>query len=284
MIISLCHILWQRFLYDKGIIITLLITNKVVGEVTDKCTKMAAIFYKKSIGCNVFEVSNPKVAEMCKILENTYRNINIALANEMVIICDKMDIDIWEVIEAAKTKPYGYQDFYPGSGVGGHCIPVDPLYLMWKVREYDYNTKLIGIADEINAGMPQFVLGKAIRILNRVNKPLNGSKILMVGVAYKQDIDDIRESTALKVMEGLEKEGAIVEYHDPFVANFKWKGKKYNSKALSIENIKEKDLIIITTGHTKVDYDFIVNNAKLIFDTKNATKNIKDKEDKIIKL
>ncbi|CCQ97606.1 UDP-N-acetyl-D-glucosamine 6-dehydrogenase [[Clostridium] ultunense Esp] len=259
-------------------------TTKVVGGVTDNCTKMAAAFYKNTIGCDVYKVSSPKVAEMCKILENTYRNINIALANEMAIICDKIGIDIWEVIDAAETKPYGFQSFYPGPGVGGHCIPVDPLYLMWKAREYDYHTRLIGISDEINSSMPDFVLEKTIKILNRVNKPLKGAKILMVGVAYKQDIDDIRESPALKVLERLEKEGAIVEYYDPFVPQFRWKSKMYKSKDLAIDKIKEKDIVIITTAHTKMEYNKIVENAQIVFDTKNVTKNMENNRENIIKL
>lgn len=259
-------------------------TTKVVGGVTDNCTKMAAAFYKNTIGCDVYKVSRPKVAEMCKILENTYRNINIALANEMAIICDKIGIDIWEVIDAAETKPYGFQSFYPGPGVGGHCIPVDPLYLMWKAREYDYHTRLIGISDEINSSMPDFVLEKTIKILNRVNKPLKGAKILMVGVAYKQDIDDIRESPALKVLERLEKEGAIVEYYDPFVPQFRWKSKMYKSKDLAIDKIKEKDIVIITTAHTKMEYNKIVENAQIVFDTKNVTKNMENNRENIIKL
>lgn len=259
-------------------------TTKVVGGVTDNCTKMAAAFYKNTIGCDVYKVSSPKVAEMCKILENTYRNINIALANEMAIICDKIGIDIWEVIDAAETKPYGFQSFYPGPGVGGHCIPVDPLYLMWKAREYDYHTRLIGISDEINSSMPDFVLEKTIKILNRVNKPLKGAKILMVGVAYKQDIDDIRESPALKVLERLEKEGAIVEYYDPFVPQFRWKSKMYKSKDLAIDKIKEKDIVIITTAHTKMEYNKIVENAQIVFDTKNVTKNMGNNRENIIKL
>lgn len=217
-------------------------------------------------------------------MENTYRNINIALANEMAIIYDKFSIDIWEVIDAAKTKPYGFQSFYPGPGVGGHCIPVDPLYLMWKVREYDYHSKLIGIADEINSSMPSFIVNKTWKILNKTNKPLKGAKLLIIGVAYKQDIDDIRESPALKVLEGLEKEGAIVEYYDPYVPHLKWKGKIYDSKNLTKDKIREKDIVIITTAHTNVDYNLIVDNARLVFDTKNATKNIFKNREKIIKL
>lgn len=259
-------------------------TTKVVGGVTANCTKMAAAFYKNTLGCDVYKVSSPKVAEMCKILENTYRNINIALANEMAIICDKIGIDIWEVIDAAKTKPYGFQPFYPGPGVGGHCIPVDPLYLMWKARKCDYHTKLIGISDEINSSMPDFVLEKTIRILNRMNKPLKGAKILLVGVAYKQDIDDIRESPALKVLERLEKEGAIVEYYDPFVPQFRWKDNMYESEDLATDRIKAKDIVIITTAHTKVEYNRIIENAQIVFDTKNVTKNMGNNRENIIKL
>lgn len=259
-------------------------TTKVIGGVTNECTKIAAFFYENIFKCKIHKVSSPRVAEMGKVLENTYRNINIALANEMAIICNKVGIDVWEVIDAAKTKPYGFQAFYPGSGVGGHCIPIDPLYLMWKVKEYNYYTKLIGISDEINSSMPKFILERVIKILNQENNHLNNSKILILGVAYKQDIDDIRESPALKVIEELEKEGAIIEFYDPFVSQFKLKDKTYESISLTEEKIREKDIIIITTAHTNVNYKMFVENAKLIFDTKNATKNIKNTKENIIKL
>ncbi len=218
----------------------------------------------------------PAVAEMEKLLENTYRNMNIALVNEMAIICDRMRINVWEVIEAAKTKPYGFQAFYPGPGVGGHCIPLDPFYLTWKAREYDYHMKLIEVSGEINQYMPQFIVERVYRLLNRVKKTLNGSKILILGVAYKQDIGDYRESPALKVIEQFEKEGVLVKYHDPYIPYFINKGKKYLSIELTTETLSEADLVVITTMHSSFDYEFVQANATLVFDTKNANEKCED--------
>jgi len=257
-------------------------TPKVVGGVTQTCTEIAARLYENVLEGEVFRVSSPRVAEMEKILENTFRNINIALVNEMAILCERMNIDIWEVIEAAKTKPYGFMAFYPGPGLGGHCIPIDPFYLTWKAREYDYHTRLIEIAGEINNYMPEYVVERVMKILNKFKKPLNGSKILVLGVAYKKDIDDIRESPALKVIENFEKENAIVEYNDPYVPKFTYNGKQYTSVDFTAESLGQYDIVVITTDHSKYDYQFIVDNAKLIFDTRNATKGIKS--DKIYKL
>lgn len=254
-------------------------TPKVVGGVGKDSTEIAAAMYRTVLNSDVFEVSSPKVAEMEKILENTYRNINIALANEMAIICHKMGINVWEVIDAAKTKPYGFQAFYPGPGVGGHCIPLDPYYLAWKTREYSYHTQLIETSGIINDSMPAYVVERASKILNRFKKPLNGSKILILGVAYKQDIDDYRESPAIKVIENFEKEGSIVEYYDPYIQEYKYKGKvKKGKEELTKDLIKEADLVVITTNHSKVDYDFIQQNAKFIFDTKNAMKDVKNRD------
>jgi len=253
-------------------------TPKVVGGVGKDSTEIAAAMYRAVLNSDVFEVSSPKVAEMEKILENTYRNINIALANEMAIICHKMGINVWEVIEAAKTKPYGFQAFYPGPGVGGHCIPLDPYYLAWKTREYSYHTQLIETSGIINDSMPAYVVERSSKILNRFKKPLNGSKILILGIAYKPDIDDYRESPAIKVIEIFEKEGAIVEFYDPYIKEYKYKGKvKKGKEELTNDSIKEADLVVITTNHSKVDYDFIQQNAKFIFDTKNAMKNVKNR-------
>ena len=210
-------------------------TPKVVGGVTPDCTEVAAALYNNVLDSEVFRASSPKVAEMEKILENTFRNVNIALANEMAIICEKMGIDVWEVIEAAKTKPYGFMPFYPGPGVGGHCIAVDPFYLTWKAREYGYHTRLIEIAGEINNFMPEFVLERSMKILNRFGKPLKGSKILVLGAAYKQDIDDVRESPALEVMDLLAANGADLKYNDPYVQTFSFKGRTYVSEELTAE-------------------------------------------------
>lgn len=254
-------------------------TPKVVGGIGKDSTEVAAEMYRAVLEGDVHEVSSPKVAEMEKILENTYRNINIALANEMAMICEKMGINVWEVIDAAKTKPYGFQAFYPGPGLGGHCIPLDPYYLTWKAREYDYHTKLIETSGIINDSMPYYVIERASKILNRYKKSLNGSKVLILGVSYKQDIDDFRESPALKVIENFENEGCIVDFYDPFVAEYKFKGKtKEGLKELSKEVLKDADLVVVTTAHTNVDYDFVQANSIVIFDTKNAMKAVKKRE------
>lgn len=259
-------------------------TPKVVGGITEQCTDLAAILYENILEGEIHRVSSPEVAEMEKILENSYRNVNIALANEMAILCNRMGIDVWEVIEAAKTKPYGFQAFYPGPGVGGHCIPIDPFYLTWKAREYDYHTRLIEIAGEINNYMPEYTVERAMKILNQDSIALKNSKIMILGVTYKQDVDDIRESAALKVIETLEKYGATVVYNDPYISEFTDKKSKthYKSIDLTRENLKSVDLVIITTMHNCYDYSFITQHAKRIFDTKNATKNIKALKDKII--
>ncbi|GAB6107668.1 nucleotide sugar dehydrogenase [Fusibacter bizertensis] len=254
-------------------------TPKVVGGVGKDATEIAAAMYRNVLEGDIFEASSPRVAEMEKILENTYRNINIGLANEMAIICNKMGIDVWEVIEAAKTKPYGFQAFYPGPGLGGHCIPLDPYYLSWKAREYDYHTQLIETSGIINDGMPAYVVERCSHILNRFKKPLNGSKILILGVAYKQDIDDYRESPALKVIEHFEAVGSAVDYYDPFIEKYRYKGTERDGlKTLSEKVINEYDLVVVTTAHTTVNYEFIQKYAKYIFDTKNAMKNVGNRE------
>ena len=256
-------------------------TPKVVGGVTERCTKVASALYRNVLEGSVFEVSSPRVAEMEKIFENTFRNINIALANEMAILCHRMGINVWEVIEAAKTKPYGFMAFYPGPGLGGHCIPIDPFYLTWKAREYDYHTRLIEIAGEINNYMPEFVVERVSKLLNKYKKPLNGSKVLVLGVAYKKDIDDFRESPALRIINILESEGALVTYNDPYIPEVKYKGKIYRSVELTDELINSSDVVIITTDHSCYDYEYIAKNAKLIFDTRNATASLKEYRDKI---
>lgn len=249
-------------------------TPKVVGGVTSRCTELAACLYENVLDSEVTRVSSPKVAEMEKILENTFRNINIALANEMAILCHKMGIDVWEVIEAASTKPYGFMPFYPGPGLGGHCIPIDPFYLTWKAREFDYHTRLIELAGEINNSMPDFVVERCASILNRYGKPLKGSKVLLLGVAYKRDIDDIRESPALKIIARLEAAGALVSYNDPFIPSFSRGEVHYRSINLE-EMVPKADLVLITTDHSKYDYEWIVKNAQVVFDTRNATRKLK---------
>jgi UDP-N-acetyl-D-glucosamine dehydrogenase len=252
-------------------------TPKVVGGVTPDCTEIAATLYRNVLEGDILTVSSPAVAEMEKILENTFRNINIALANEMAILCKRMGIDIWEVIDAAKTKPYGFMPFYPGPGLGGHCIPLDPFYLTWKAREYDYHTKLIEIAGEINDYMPQFVMENAMQLLNTQKKALNGAKVLLMGVAYKKDIDDYRESPVLKVIEHLEKQGAEVFVNDPYIESFKYKGKAVKTVNWQ-DNIDNADIVILTTDHSCYPYDEIVERAKLFYDTRNAAKGVKNKE------
>jgi len=258
-------------------------TPKVVGGVTSDCTEVAAFLYSNIINGKVYTVSSSKVAEMEKIYENVFRYINIALANEMSILCHKMGIDFWEVIEAAKTKPYGFMAFYPGPGIGGHCIPLDPFYLTWKAREYNYHTKLIELAGEINKHMPEYVVERTANILSqKFKKSLNGAKVLLLGVAYKKDIDDLRESPALEVIKRLEEEDAIISYYDPYISEFINNGEKYKSlKELTAEEIKEKDIIIITTAHSKIDYKMVVKNAKAVFDTRNAIKISNDKIEKL---
>ncbi|EDS76827.1 UDP-glucose 6-dehydrogenase [Clostridium botulinum C str. Eklund] len=258
-------------------------TPKVVGGITLDCTEVAAALYSNVLEGDIHKVSSPAVAEMEKILENTFRHINIGLVNEMAILCKKMNIDIWEVIEAAKTKPYGFMAFYPGPGLGGHCIPLDPFYLTYKAREFDYHTRLIETAGEINDFMPEFVVENAMKLLNGDKKSLNGSKVLLMGVAYKKDIDDMRESPALKVIEHLEKNGANVMYNDPYVPNFKHCGKEYTSVDWQ-KAIDEADIVIITTDHSDYDYEEIVKRAKIFYDTRNASSAVKNNREKIHKL
>jgi len=246
-------------------------TPKVVGGCTSECTEIAKTLYSIVLGAEVFTVSSPKEAEATKILENTFRIVNCALANEMAIVYNKMGINIWEVIAAASTKPFGFVPFYPGPGVGGHCIPLDPFYLTYKAREYDYHTKLIELAGEINDGMPSYVVERLMDILNDHGKVLSRSKIMLLGVAYKGDIDDLRESPALKVWEELEKKGADIIYHDPYCKSVKWKSKTVYSTDLTPEILLSCDAVIITTLHTRnIDYKMVLNTAKIVFDAKNA--------------
>ncbi|MBF7096128.1 nucleotide sugar dehydrogenase [Alkalibacter mobilis] len=254
-------------------------TPKVVGGVTENCTEVAALLYENILNAPIHRVSSPSVAEMEKILENIYRNVNIGLVNELAVLCNKMGIDIWEVIEAAKTKPYGFQAFYPGPGLGGHCIPLDPYYLSWKAREFGFHTSMIESSMMVNDRMPEYCAERASKILNRYKKPLNGSKILLLGIAYKKDIADYRESASLRVFRELEKEGAILKYHDPYVPQFNDRGVIYTGeKVLSKELLEETDLVVITTDHSNIDYAYVQRHAKMIFDTKNATKDVEIKE------
>jgi UDP-N-acetyl-D-glucosamine dehydrogenase len=246
-------------------------TPKVVGGVTPACTEIAGLLYKNVLEGDIHRVSSPAVAEMEKILENTFRHINIALANEMAILCDKMGIDVWEVIDAAATKPYGFMPFYPGPGLGGHCIPIDPFYLTWKAREYNYHTRLIELAGEINNSMPEFVVNRCMYLLNKEGKALKNSKVLVLGVAYKRDIDDVRESPALQVLDLLEKAGSNYTVVDSFVKQFKLCGEIVEPrKSFSSQDLEEADLVLITTNHTDFDYELLAKSEALIFDTRNA--------------
>ncbi|MDO4566580.1 MAG: nucleotide sugar dehydrogenase [Oscillospiraceae bacterium] len=254
-------------------------TPKVVGALGRDASECISALYRAVLDSEVFVASSPAVAEMEKILENTYRNVNIGLINELAMLCERMGIDIWEVIEAAKTKPYGFQAFYPGPGLGGHCIPLDPYYLSWKAREYGFHTSMIESSMMINDRMPEYCVGRASRILNRQKKPLNGSRILVLGVAYKQDIDDFRESPAIRVIEKLLETGAEVEYYDPYVKSFKYRGLEMMSlEELSEDALESADLVMLTCAHTKVDYSFVQKHAKAVFDTKNAMKNISPRD------
>jgi UDP-N-acetyl-D-glucosamine dehydrogenase len=250
-------------------------TPKVVGGITQQCTEIAATLYESILQAPIHRVSSPEIAEMEKILENTYRNINIGLINELAILCNRMNINIWEVIDAAKSKPYGFQAFYPGPGLGGHCIPLDPYYLSWKAREYGFHTSMIESSMMINDRMPEYTLERAGKILNRFEKSFKGSSILVLGVAYKQDIDDYRESPAVKVIDLLESNGAKVSFYDPYISEYKEKNHLRKGLIKLNKEIMDKfDLVIITTGHTKIDYQFIQQSSKFIFDTKNAMKHI----------
>jgi len=253
-------------------------TPKVVGAIGEDALEVIAHMYRTVLDGDVFEASSPVVAEMEKLLENTYRNVNIALVNELALLCDKMGINVWEVIDAANTKPYGFQAFYPGPGVGGHCIPLDPYYLSWKAREYDFHTTMIDAAANINDRMPEYCADRISRILNREKKALNGSKVLLLGVAYKQEIDDYRESPALDVLYELEKRGASVDYYDPYVAEYTYRGQsKTRVEDIRSEALKQYDIIAITTAHKKISYEPIASAGIPILDTKNAMKHIRNR-------
>jgi UDP-N-acetyl-D-glucosamine dehydrogenase len=258
---------------------------KIVGGYTQNCLKIAKALYD-SIVTETVPVSSTKVAEATKLLENIYRAVNIALVNELKILFDRMGIDIWEVIEKAKTKPFGFQAFYPGPGLGGHCIPVDPFYLTWKAREYDFPTRFIELAGEINTNMPYYVIQKIVEALNSKGKSINGAKILILGLAYKKDVDDTRESPSFKIIELLEERGAIVDYNDPYIPKSpkvrKYKFKK-DSVPLTEENLMRYDSVVISTDHSVYDPEFIVENSQLVIDTRNLVKNQKMRNEKVIK-
>ena len=250
---------------------------KVVGGYSSSCLKAADALYR-SVVVQTVPVSSTRVAEASKLLENIYRAVNIALVNELKLCFDRMDINVWEVIQAAKTKPFGFQAFYPGPGLGGHCIPIDPFYLTWKAREYDFHTKFIELAGEVNTGMPYYVIGKVVDALNARGKSIKNARVLVLGLSYKKDIDDLRESPSLKLITLLQEKGAKVEYNDPHVPKT-MKLRAYDlgmsSVPLTEKNLKKYDCVLISTDHSAYDYAFIVKNSKLIVDTRNATGKIR---------
>src|SRR3989338_5437663 len=250
---------------------------KVVGGYTKNCLEIAKDLYDQ-IMVKTVTVSSARVAEATKLLENIYRSVNIALVNELKMLFEHMGIDIWEVIEAAKTKPFGFHAFYPGPGLGGHCIPIDPFYLTWKAREYDFSTRFIELAGEINTNMPYYVVSKVMEALNSKGKSLKGSKVLVLGVAYKKDIDDMRESPSVHLIELLIKKGAVVEYNDPYILRIpKLRGHNLNMKSVELKEISGYDCILIATNHSSYNYKWIVDNSQLVVDTRNATSRIKSK-------
>lgn len=246
-------------------------TPKVVGGIGKDATEVIAAMYREVLDGDIHEVSSPAVAEMEKILENTYRNINIGLVNELAMLCEKMGISVWEVINAAKTKPFGFQAFYPGPGLGGHCIPLDPYYLTWKAREYGFHTSMIESSMIINDRMPEYCVERCYKILNKQGIAMSKSKILVLGVAYKNDIDDYRESPALKLIDLLKVENADVDFYDPYISEYKYKGESYYGlKILAYDTINDYDLVIIVTAHKIYDLDNILKYAKMVFDTRNV--------------
>ena len=244
-------------------------TPKVIGGITPDCLKVTEALYQPAIDTLV-PVSSPEAAELVKILENTFRSVNIGLVNETAIVCDKLGVDVWEVIEAAATKPFGFMKFLPGPGLGGHCIPIDPHYLAWKMRGLNYKTRFIDLAGEVNTEMPMFWVRKVADALNSVSRSVRGSKVLILGVAYKRDIDDLRESPALDIIKLLEQQGAHVEFHDPHVASYLEDGKTVHSVPLTPERLKAADCVMVVTDHTAMDYTMVKQHARLVVDTRHV--------------
>ncbi|HEY9746522.1 MAG TPA: nucleotide sugar dehydrogenase [Oculatellaceae cyanobacterium] len=256
-------------------------TNKVIGGYTEACREVAAEFYRKSI-LDIISVSSPGCAEMVKVFENTFRAVNIALVNELALLCDKMGLNVWEVVQAASTKPFGMLTFWPGPGVGGHCIPIDPFYLTWKAHEYNFHTRFIELAGEINSNMPRFVREKIIRALGRNGKPLYGSKVLLLGVAYKRDLGDWRQSPGLDLLHVLQEDNVELSYHDPHVPEIEDRnGKKYSSVPLTEETLRNVDCAVLITDHSAFDYHFIVAHAPVVVDTRNACQHVLEHREKI---
>lgn len=246
-------------------------TPKIIGGITSVCAEIGAQFYGSFLE-KIVPVSSTAAAEMVKLLENTFRSVNIALVNEMTMMCDRMGINIWEIIDAASSKPFGYIPFFPGPGIGGHCIPIDPIYLSWRAKMFGFHNKFIELADDINSNMPRYTVSQISDILNDYEKPLKNSKILCIGMAYKKDINDLRESPALEVFKLLQQKEASVTYHDPYIPHFNYDGHMISSVELTSEVISGADLVVIITDHSSIDYSFIVENAILLYDTRNVTK------------
>ena len=246
-------------------------TPKIVGGITPDCTQLACLLYEQAIE-KVMPVSSTKVAETVKLLENTFRSVNIGLVNEIALMSDKMGINVWEVIDAAATKPFGFLPFYPGPGIGGHCIPIDPFYLSWKARQSGFEARFIDLAGQINSRMPEYVVEKITEALNHHGKCLKGSRMLIVGVAYKKDINDVRESPALDIISLLIRRGVQISYHDPFVPALQVEGAEQRSKDLTAETLEDQDCVVIVTNHSALDYPKVVKSSKLIMDTRNALK------------
>jgi UDP-N-acetyl-D-glucosamine dehydrogenase len=260
-------------------------TPKVMGGITEACGEVATIWYEGAIE-NVYHVSSAEAAEMAKLLENTFRMINIGLVNELAIMCERLGVDVWEVIDAAATKPFGFMKFTPGPGLGGHCIPIDPLYLSWKMKSFNYNARFIELASEINTNMPRYVVSRVMEALNDRSKALKGSKVLVLGAAYKPDIDDVRESPALDVIGLLQKKGALVEYHDPYIPHIhhEYDGWQMDSVSDLMRSVREADAVIIVTNHKVYDYEALLKEAKFIFDTRNALRKYGRDSDKVVRL
>lgn len=256
-------------------------TPRVVGGITPTCTRVAKVFYEQTI-TTVVEVSSTRAAEMVKLLENTFRSVNIGLVNEVALMCDRLNINVWEIINAAATKPFGFMPFYPGPGLGGHCIPIDPHYLSWKLKSLNYYARFIELAGDINSHMPEYVVDRITAMLNRrFAKALNKATVVVLGVAYKRDIQDLRESPALDVIKLLEDKGAKVLFCDPHVPQFNWKDGKFKSSKLTVALLKKADLTVILTDHTLFNYQWIVDNSRAVFDSRNATQNVVNNRDKI---
>jgi UDP-N-acetyl-D-glucosamine dehydrogenase len=258
-------------------------TPKVVGGITPACVRVAVALYATCIE-TVVPVSSPEAAELVKLLENTFRSVNIGLVNEMAIICDRLGVNVWEVIDAAATKPFGFMRFTPGPGIGGHCIPLDPHYLAWKMRTLNYRTRFIDVASEINSQMPDFVVEKVAHALNDVCKSVKGSRILVIGVAYKKNIDDIRESPALDVIRLLEERGAHVVFHDPFIPTFTEDGRARHGVALNAEELAHSDAAVIVTDHSSINYQFVADHASVVVDTRNAMARVTRPRARIVSL